>query len=79
MTTISTDGGVSTFVNVFTCEPADQDDLVSTLLALILASVLTHGVSITGLSSWATATIVVWLVTALATVILGKLIVPAKA
>jgi uncharacterized membrane protein YvlD (DUF360 family) len=53
--------------------------LVSTLLALILASVLTHGVSIRGLASWVAATVVVWLVTALATVVLGKLVVPAKA
>jgi len=53
--------------------------LVSTLLALVLASVLTHGLSISGLVSWVAATVVVWLVTALATVVLGKLIVPAKA
>jgi Mycobacterial 4 TMS phage holin, superfamily IV len=52
--------------------------LVSTLLALVLASVLTHGLSISGIASWAGATVVVWLVTALATVVLGKLVVPAK-
>jgi hypothetical protein len=53
--------------------------LLSTLLALVLASVLTHGLSITGIASWVGATVVVWLVTALATVVLGKLVVPAKA
>jgi Mycobacterial 4 TMS phage holin, superfamily IV len=54
--------------------------LVSTLLALVLASVLTHGLRITGgVVSWVAATVVVWLVTALATVVLGKLVVPAKA
>jgi hypothetical protein len=53
--------------------------LVSTLLALVLAATLTHGLTIRGLASWVAATVVVWLVTALATVVLGKLIVPAKA
>lgn len=54
--------------------------LVSTLLALVLASVLTHGLSIRGgIVSWVAATVIVWLVTALATVVLGKLVVPAKA
>ena len=53
--------------------------LVSTLVALVLASALTRGLSITGVASWVGATVVVWLVTALATVVLGKLVVPAKA
>jgi MFS family permease len=48
--------------------------LVSTLAALILASVLTHGLSIRGLGSWVAATVVVWLVTALATLLLPLLI-----
>ena len=52
--------------------------LVSTLIALVLASVLTHGLSISGIATWVGATVVVWLVTALATVVLGKLVVPAK-
>ena len=53
--------------------------LVSTLAALILASVLTHGVSIRGIGSWVLATIVVWLVTALATLLLPVLIIKRKA
>jgi hypothetical protein len=53
--------------------------LVSTLAALILASVLTHGVSIRGIGSWVGATIVVWLVTALATLLLPVLIIKRKA
>lgn len=48
--------------------------LVSTLAALILASVLTHGLSIRGIGSWVSATVVVWLVTAVATLVLPMLI-----
>jgi hypothetical protein len=48
--------------------------LLSTLVALILASVLTHGVSIRGLGSWVAATVVVWLVTAVATLVLPLVI-----
>jgi Mycobacterial 4 TMS phage holin, superfamily IV len=53
--------------------------LVSTLAALILASVLTHGVSIRGIGSWVLATIVVWLVTAVATLLLPILVIKRKA
>jgi Mycobacterial 4 TMS phage holin, superfamily IV len=53
--------------------------LVSTLAALILASLLTHGVSIRGIGSWVLATIVVWLVTALATLLLPVLVIKRKA
>ncbi|MBN3509172.1 phage holin family protein [Mycolicibacterium nivoides] len=52
--------------------------LVSTLVALILASVLTHGLSIRGIGSWIAATVVVWLVTAVATVVLPVLFVKKK-
>lgn len=53
--------------------------LVSTLLALVVTS-LASGLTIRGgIVSWLAATVVVWLVTALATVVLGKLVVPAKA
>ncbi len=52
--------------------------LVSTLAALILASVLTHGLSISGIGSWVAATVVVWLVTALATLLLPVLILKNK-
>ena len=52
--------------------------LLSTLVALILASVLTHGVSIRGLGSWVAATVVVWLVTAAATLVLPLLVIREK-
>lgn len=52
--------------------------LLSTLVALILASVLTHGVSIRGLGSWVAATVVVWLVTAAATLMLPLLVIREK-
>jgi hypothetical protein len=53
--------------------------LVSTLAALILASVLSHGLSIRGIGSWVAATVVVWLVTALATLLLPMLLLKKKA
>ncbi|OMC39885.1 hypothetical protein A5740_26050 [Mycobacterium sp. GA-1841] len=46
--------------------------LVSTLVALILASVFTHGLSISGIGSWIAATVVVWLVTAVLPALLLK-------
>lgn len=52
--------------------------LLSTLAALILASVLTHGLSIRGLGSWVAATVVVWLVTAAATLVLPLLVLREK-
>ncbi len=39
--------------------------LVSTFVALLLASLLTDGLAITGISTWVLATLIVWLVTAL--------------
>jgi hypothetical protein len=53
--------------------------LVSTLAALILASVLSHGLSVRGIGSWVAATVVVWLVTALATLLLPMLLLKKKA
>jgi uncharacterized membrane protein YvlD (DUF360 family) len=53
--------------------------LISTLLALILASVLTNGLTIRGIGAWIGATVVVWLVSALATVLLPMLFVKKKA
>lgn len=52
--------------------------LVSTLVALVLASVLTHGLSIRGIGSWIAATVVVWVVTAVATVVLPALFLKKK-
>lgn len=53
--------------------------LVSTLAALILASLFSNGLSIRGLGSWVGATIVVWLVTAVATLVLPALVLKQKA
>lgn len=53
--------------------------LVSTLVALVLASVFTRGLSINGIGSWIAATVVVWLVTAAATVVLPALFLKKKA
>ncbi len=52
--------------------------LVSTLAALILASVLTNGLSIRGIGAWVAATVVVWLVTAVATLLLPMLVLKKK-
>lgn len=52
--------------------------LVSTLAALILASVFTNGLSIRGIGSWVAATVLVWLVTALATLLLPMLLLKKK-
>ncbi|WFR73653.1 phage holin family protein [Prescottella defluvii] len=48
--------------------------LVSTFVALVIASAF-GGLSISGWSTWILATIVVWLVTALATVLLPMLLI----
>lgn len=53
--------------------------LVSTLVALVLASVFTRGLNISGIGSWIAATVVVWLVTAVATVALPALFLKKKA
>ena len=52
--------------------------LLSTLAGLILASLFADGISIGGLGSWVGATIVVWLVTALASVLLPVLVLKKK-
>ena len=54
--------------------------LVLTLVALSLASVLTHGLTIHGVASWAAATIVVWLVTTVGAISLPEALVrdPAR-
>jgi hypothetical protein len=52
--------------------------LLSTLVALILASVLTHGLAIRGIGSWISATVLVWLVTAVATLIMPVLVLGKK-
>jgi hypothetical protein len=55
--------------------------LVLTLVALSLASVLTHGLTIGGTPSWIAATIVVWLVTTVGAISVPETLVrhPASA
>ena len=52
--------------------------LVSTLAALILASLFSSGISIRGIGSWIAATVIVWLVTAIATLVLPVLMLKNK-
>jgi hypothetical protein len=49
--------------------------LALTILALILASVLTHGLSISGMASWLAMTVVVWLVTTIGAITLPELLI----
>jgi hypothetical protein len=49
--------------------------LVLTLVALILASALTHGLTIHGFASWVATTIVVWLVTTVGAISLPEVLV----
>jgi hypothetical protein len=49
--------------------------LALTLVALILASGLTHGLTITGFASWVATTVVVWLVTTLGAISLPEVLV----
>ena len=47
--------------------------LALTIVALSLASVLTHGLTIRGIASWVAATVVVWLVTTVGAISLPEL------
>ncbi len=49
--------------------------LVLTLVALILASASTHGLTIQGVASWVAVTIVVWLVTTVGAISLPEVLV----
>jgi Mycobacterial 4 TMS phage holin, superfamily IV len=53
--------------------------LALTLFALILASVLTHGLTIHGFASWLATTIVVWLVTTVGAISLPAALVRSPA
>lgn len=53
--------------------------LVSTFAALLLASLFASGISIRGIGSWIAATVIVWLVTAIATLVLPMLVLKKKA
>lgn len=52
--------------------------LISTFVALLVAHFFTNGLQITGFTAWIAATVVVWLVTALATWLLPFLFVKKK-
>lgn len=52
--------------------------LVSTFVALLIASLFTGGLVISGVSTWLLATLIVWLVTALATLFLPILLIKDK-
>lgn len=49
--------------------------LVSTFVALLVTSLVRDALTIRGVTTWVVATLVVWLVTALATVLLPKLFI----
>jgi hypothetical protein len=49
--------------------------LALTILALILASTSTHGLTIDGMQSWLATTVVVWLVTTIGAVTLPELLI----
>ena len=49
--------------------------LALTIVALILASVLTHGLTIDGMASWLATTVVVWLVTTIWAITLPELLI----
>lgn len=51
--------------------------LLSTFLALLITTVVSDGLSISGASSWLVASLIVWLVTMLATLLLPWLLVKA--
>jgi hypothetical protein len=53
--------------------------LALTLVALSLASVLTHGLTIRGIASWVATTIVVWLVTTVGAISLPEALVRGAA
>ncbi|WP_369816411.1 hypothetical protein [Mycobacterium sp. 852014-50255_SCH5639931] len=49
--------------------------LALTIVALIFASVLTHGLTIDGMASWLATTVVVWLVTTIGAIALPELLI----
>ncbi len=53
--------------------------LVLTLVALSLASALTHGLTLRGIESWVATTIVVWLVTTVGAISLPEVLVRGAA
>jgi hypothetical protein len=53
--------------------------LVSTLVALVLATLVSDGLQISGAKGWILGTVVVWLVTALGTLVLPMIFLKEKA
>jgi hypothetical protein len=53
--------------------------LALTIVALALASVLTHGLTIGGMASWVATTVVVWLVTTIMAITLPELLIRDQA
>ncbi len=53
--------------------------LVLTLVALALASALTHGLTIRGVASWAATTVVVWLITTIGAISLPEVLARDRA
>jgi hypothetical protein len=53
--------------------------LALTIVALSLASLLTHGLTIRGIASWVATTVVVWLVTTVGAISLPELFAPDEA
>ena len=53
--------------------------IVSTLVSLIIASLFANGIKIDGLGTWVLATLIIWLVTAIASFVVTKFFVPAIA
>jgi hypothetical protein len=53
--------------------------LALTIVALILASILTHGLTIDGIASWLATTVVAWLVTTIGAVTLPELLIGDRA
>ncbi|OBG98297.1 hypothetical protein A5697_16780 [Mycobacterium sp. E3251] len=49
--------------------------LALTVVALLLASVLTHGLTVDGMASWLATTVVVWLVTTIGAITLPELLI----
>jgi hypothetical protein len=49
--------------------------LALTIVALILAAALTHGLTIDGVASWLATTVVVWLVTTIGAITLPELLI----
>jgi hypothetical protein len=53
--------------------------LALTIVAFMLASVLTRGLTIEGVASWLATTVVVWLVTTISAIALPELVIRDKA